>query len=77
MAINKIKEFLDWQKYPNNMFYIVIPLFLFGFACEAMVAYLHWKLNGDMTYGYIILAGIAVLGIFIWPVRTLMFNKRL
>lgn len=77
MVVNKIKEFLDWKKRPNDIFYIAVPLFLFGMVCESIVAYLHWKLNGDATYGYIILAGIAVLGIFIWPVRTLMFNKRL
>lgn len=75
MVINKIKDFFNWVKYPKNVFYIVIPLAMLGFTCEFMIAYLHWKMNGDLIYTYILMAGIILLGIGLWPIRKFLLGQ--
>ena len=65
----------NWKKYPKNIFLIAIPLFALGISCEIMVAYLHWKINGDIAYAYILLAGMAVLGICLWPIRKFVYKE--
>lgn len=75
MVINKIKDFFNWKKFPANVFYLAIPLALIGFSCEFMIAYLHWKNNGDMVYAYIVFAGMILLGIGLWPIRKFLLEQ--
>ncbi|MND11791.1 hypothetical protein D3C87_703220 [compost metagenome] len=64
---NLIGKFTGWDKNPASVFILAIPLALLGFSLCGAVAYLHYRLNGDMVYFWILVAGLALLGIGLYP----------
>lgn len=75
MSVNKIGQFFNWKKNPNNIFYIAIPLFIICFTSQIMVAYLHWKQSGNLYYALIILVALGILGTGLWPIRKFLWSQ--
>ena len=68
-----ISKMFNWRKNPASVFYLAIPLAVFGFGCAGLVAYLHWKMNGDLVYAGIFIAGTILLVIGLWhPIKYLL-----
>ncbi|KWA83733.1 hypothetical protein WL29_20415 [Burkholderia ubonensis] len=57
----------NWKQNPASVFVFVVPLALVGFGCMGAVAYLKWKMTGDLVYTGIFLAGICLLGLALLP----------
>lgn len=51
----------NWKRYPASVFLLAIPLFIIGFGCMGLVAYLQWRVNGDLVYAAIYAVAIIVL----------------
>lgn len=77
MFIQKIKDFFNWKKNPQNVFYLAIPLFLVGFGSHVAVAYLEWSQNGDPVYAYIMVGALALFAFGLWPVRKQLLKSLL
>ena len=70
--INAIRDFFNWRKNPGNVFWIVIPLALFGFMTMLGVAILAIKLDGDWACLWIWLGAVALLCVGLYhPIRAL------
>lgn len=65
--VKELKDMFNWKKYPANVFYLAIPLFLVAAVLMLLAAILHYKLNGDIGYLIIWLAGMALLVIGLVP----------
>lgn len=65
--VQELKDMFNWKKYPANVFYLAIPLFLVASLFMLLAAILHIKLNGDIGYLIIWLAGMVLLGIGLVP----------
>jgi len=67
--MNDLKEIFNWKKNPANVFYTAMPLFLLGMSMMGLVAYYHWKTDGDYWYAVIMGMALLVLVIALMPLR--------
>jgi peptidoglycan/LPS O-acetylase OafA/YrhL len=58
---SKLTKVFSWKHNPESIFYLAIPLAVMGFACMAVVAFLHWRENDDYVYAIIALVGLVLL----------------
>lgn len=76
--MNKLKESMNylfnWEKNPASVFFFAIPLAILGFSLHGLYAFLMWKERGDFIYSLILLGGLVLLGIGLWPVRKRLFS---
>lgn len=70
-----VLDFFNWKKYPHNVFFIAIPLFVtnfFGFLFWiAIQEGMHRK---DWVYFYIWIAGLALLLFAMFPVARYFYR---
>lgn len=70
-----IDKLVNWKKYPASVFVFALPLVFIGWGSLILLAYLHWKLDGDLRYAAIVIGGLVLLGIGLWPVRKQLFHS--
>jgi uncharacterized membrane protein YqgA involved in biofilm formation len=76
--IKELKEsfiyLFNWKKYPASVFYFALPLFVFGMTLCGFRAYLEWIYNHDIVYTFIMLGGIGLLIMGLWPIRKFIWK---
>jgi len=71
--MNKIPNWLNKNRKHVDFWVLGITFFLtlIGFGSTGLVAYLHWKMNGDIVYGIIWAVGVIVFAIAMIPIYRL------
>lgn len=57
--LNDIKNLFNWKEYPQNVFYLAIPLFVLGMSFAFLFAVLK-GLGGDWGYAIIFFSALAL-----------------
>lgn len=78
MIVNIINKLTGWRDHPESIFITAAPLATLAFACVFATAYLQHKVNGDTVYTYILIGGLVLLALGLYPVYKMHKNlKRL
>lgn len=72
---DKIGTFTGWRDNPASVFILALPLFLIAIFLMGMVAYLEYRFHGDSVYAWIMLGGLVLLALGLYP--PYMMYKRL
>lgn len=76
--MNKLKESMNylfnWKKNSASVFFFSIPLAIMGFSLHGIYTYLMWNVHGQCGYSLILLGGLVLLGMGLWPVRKRLLS---
>lgn len=68
-------DFFNWVKYPKNVFYFAIPLFVTNFfGLQFWIAMQQGLNHKDWVYFYIWIAGLALLLFAMFPVARYFYR---
>lgn len=77
-VVNFVNKLTGWRDHPESIFITAVPLATLAFSCVFATAYLQYKINGDMVYTYILIGGLVLLSLGLYPVYKMHKNlKRL
>lgn len=74
--VNVINRLTGWLDHPESIFITAAPLATLAFACVFATAYLQYKVNGDMVYTYILIGGLVLLALGLYPVYKMYKNLK-
>lgn len=74
--VDFVNKLTGWRDHPESIFITAAPLATLAFACVFATAYLQYKVNGDMVYTYILIGGLVLLALGLYPVYKMYKNLK-